>query len=152
MTAQDLNTPAAFVYPMSYTDREVREKIQASLKLNSSKPIPLRGEKSFQAQLTPKGVHVDNLGASSLLPWADFLETVRFLEQQGGRALKGNATDRGGRLGTQLLPIDSIEGHLAHINYGKTLGDSVFRRIVPIAHILTLAGICRNGRGYLELV
>jgi hypothetical protein len=40
------------------------------------------------------------------------------------------------KLGESNLPIDSIEGHIANVIYGKKLGDSVFRRITPISCIL----------------
>jgi hypothetical protein len=53
------------------------------------------------------------------------------------------------RLGDEGLPLDSIEGHIAHVVYGKQIGDSVFRRISPIAAILVWAGICEDEPGEL---
>jgi hypothetical protein len=55
------------------------------------------------------------------------------------------------KLGDDGLPMDSIEGHIAHVVYGKNPGDIIFRRIIPIACILVWAGICENGVGKLIL-
>ena len=48
----------------------------------------------------------------------------------------------GPKLGEPELPFESIEGHIAHVVYGKKNGESVFRRITPISCILIWAGIC----------
>ena len=53
------------------------------------------------------------------------------------------------KLGEPGLPLDLVEGHVAHKVYHKNVGDSVFRRITPIACILIWAGICVSGRGEL---
>jgi hypothetical protein len=55
------------------------------------------------------------------------------------------------KLGEHGLPIDSIEGHIAFVVYRKRNGDSVFRRIAPIAAILAWAGICNVSPGELIL-
>ena len=47
------------------------------------------------------------------------------------------------RLGDQNLSLDSIEGHIAHVVYGKQVGESVFRRITPISCILIWTGLCK---------
>jgi len=112
--------------------------------------IPLlKGRKTFQAQLRQDGICVDNLGDQPFLPWAVFTETVVLLRRKGGRALRGDAMNS--RLGSPDLPIDSVEGHIAHVVYGKQPGDTVFRRVTPIACILIWAGICRHEPKQLEL-
>jgi len=103
----------------------------------------------FTATLRPDGVEVDNLAKQPFLPWAVFQETVCLLIRKGGRARKGNAM--GAKLGAPGLALDSVEGHVAHVVYGKRLGDSVFRRITPIGGILIWAGVCKNARGVLLL-
>ena len=115
----------------------------------SPAPIPNLIGGFFTATLRPDGVEVDNLGKQPFLPWAVFQETVCLLIRQGGRARKGNAM--GPKLGEPGLALDSIEGHVAHVVYGKRPGVSVFRRIAPIACILIWAGVCENGRGFLLL-
>ena len=92
---------------------------------------------------------MDNLGSQPFLPWAVFVEAFKLMKGMGGRAMKGDAMQH--RLGTQGLPIDSVEGHIANRVYGKQTGESVFRRITPIACILIWAGICANEQGYLVL-
>lgn len=94
----------------------------------------LKGGRSFKATISDSGILVDNLAKEPLLPWVVFIETVNLLKQKGGIAVKGNAMNY--RLGEGDLPIDSIEGHVASVVYNKKIGDSVFRRITPIACIL----------------
>jgi len=111
--------------------------------------IPKIRDGYFTGTLRPDGVEVDNLGSQPFLPWAVFEEAVSLLVRKGGCARKGNAM--GPRLGDPDLPLDSIEGHVAHVVYGKRPGDSVFRRIAPIACILIWAGVCENAPGALIL-
>jgi len=56
------------------------------------------------------------------------------------------------RLGDEGSPLDSIEGQIASVVYGKKVGDSVFRRITPIACLLEWAGSCKSEPGKLILV
>jgi hypothetical protein len=115
-----------------------------------SATIPLqKGGGVFTAMLTESGIVVDNLGLQPKLPWAVFEESVALMTRKKGRARKGNAMNY--RLGEPGLPLDSIEGHIASVVYGKKPGDSVFRRITPIANILIWAGICEPARGGLIL-
>lgn len=111
--------------------------------------IPLLKSGSFQARLDSEGILVDNLGTQSLLPWAVFQEAICVMIRNGGRALRGDAMNA--RLGEPGLPLDSIEGHIAQVVYGKQPGDAVFRRITPIACILIWAEVCAPGKGTLEL-
>lgn len=112
--------------------------------------IPLLKGYPFKARLMDEGVEVDNLGNQPFLPWAAFQEAVCVMIRNGGRANRGKAMKF--RLGRPGLPLDSIEGHVAHVVYGKTVGDSVFRRISPIASILVWAGICNSEPNELVLV
>ena len=115
--------------------------------------IPLlkgkKGKANFTAELTETGVKVDNLGTQSFLPWAVFQEAVCLLTRCGGRAKRGDAMNH--KLGELELSSNSVEGHIAHVVYGKQEGDTVFRRITPIACILIWAGVCKAGHGELIL-
>lgn len=112
--------------------------------------IPLmKSDKTFTATYTDEGIQVSNLRNQSLLSWEVFYKTIELLNQNGGKAIKGDAMN--GRLGDSKLPIDSIEGYIAYKVYGKEIGDSVFRRISPISDILIWSGICENDRGLLKL-
>ena len=93
---------------------------------------------------------MDNLGTQPFLPWAVFQEAICVLVRNAGRAGRGNAMNY--KLGEPGLSLDSIEVHIAHVVYGKRNGDSVFRRITPIACILIWAGVCRAEPGELILI
>ena len=111
--------------------------------------IPLQKEDTFSAVMVDGGVIVSNLGNQPFLPWEVFTETVSLLIREGGAAGKGNVM--GHRLGSDELPMHSVEGHVAHTVYGKQKGDSVFRRVTPIANILVWSGICVSEPGKLSL-
>ena len=111
--------------------------------------VPLQRGRSFQAKLREDGVEVSNLSTQPFLPWAVFEETIKLLQENGGRAERGDAMS--GKLGDHKLPLNSIEGHIAHIVYGKKEGDTVFRRISPVAAILVWAGLCEYRPGALVL-
>ena len=111
--------------------------------------IPLQKGGSFKAYMTNDGVVVDNLGSQSLLPWVVFEKVINLLIRNGGRAEKGDAMNC--KLGDAGLPLESVEGHIAHVVYGKEIGDSVFRRISPISAILVWAGLCDTSSGELYL-
>ena len=111
--------------------------------------IPMQRGGYFQAELKPNGVEVDNLADQPILPWRVFEETLNLLDQCGGSASRGDAMLS--RLGDPGLPFESVEGHIAHVVYGKNKGDSVFRRITPVACILVWTGICSHKPGRLVL-
>lgn len=111
--------------------------------------IPLRERGHFTARLTDDGIKVSNLGSQPFLPWAVFQEAICALMRSNGHARCGNAM--GPKLGDPGLSLDSIEGHVAYLVCGKRPGDSVFRRISPIAGILIWAGICDAEPGALRL-
>jgi len=111
--------------------------------------IPLQRGGYFTAKLVKWGVEVDNLGTQPFLPWIVFREAFNLLNRNHGAAVRGNAMDS--RLGDKGLPLNSVEGHIASVVYGKQIGDSVFRRITPVACILVWAGICRSEPGKLLL-
>lgn len=122
--------------------QQVRVLITNRLKAaGGSARIPKRGG-TFKATLVEGGVEVDNLGTQPFLPWEAFDEVVCLLIRLGGTAPLGNAMVA--KQGGTELPVDSIEGHVAQVVYGKKPGDSVFRRITPLARILEWAGICKR--------
>lgn len=104
---------------------------------------------SFTATLHLKHgyVHVDCLGSSPNIPLAAFDAIERLLEEKQGRALRGSAMRY--QLGTDGLPLDSVEGRVAHITFNRQLGTNVLQRITPMACLLVWAGVCVHGRGVL---
>jgi hypothetical protein len=109
--------------------------------------IPLHKGGQFIAKVVAGGLEVDNLGTQPFLPWKVFEETVDLLVRKGGRAQRGDAMNS--RLADEGLPLNSVEGYIAQEVYGKKPGDSIFRRISPIAAILVWAGICDEEPGEL---
>jgi hypothetical protein len=118
-------------------------------KIGHQVKIPLQKGRSFKAEMTDEGIMVDNLGGQPLLPWIVFEEVIDLLVRMGGRAENGNAM--GCKLGDEGLPLESIEGHVAHEVYGKEIGISITRRISPISAILVWAGLCETAPGELIL-
>ena len=117
--------------------------------IGSPTHIPKLRKGSFTAEMRADGIWVDNLSAEPHLPWVVFQEAICVLIRNGWRARRGDAMKS--KLGDEALSLDSIEGHIAHVVYGKRPGQSVFRRITPIACILIWAGICRAEPGELVL-
>ena len=130
---------------------DVKKMIRGRFKEGDSKAaIPLlRGGRTFTAEIVPGGISVSNLAGLPLLPWSVFEEAVKVMQRNGGKAVRGDAM--GSRLGEPGLPLNSVEGHVAHAVYGRCVGESVFRRITPIACILIWAGICQAAPGTLIL-
>lgn len=112
--------------------------------------IPFLTGDPFVASIAADGITVSNLGKQPFLPWAVFEEAVTLLGRNGGHASRGDAMNC--KLGDDGLSLDSVEGHIAATVYGRRNGDSVFRRITPVACILIWAGVCRHSRGELVLL
>jgi hypothetical protein len=108
----------------------------------------LNGE-LFTVTLSHEGVEVSNLGSTPFLPWTVFIEAIRLLKERSGKAPLGNAMSS--RLGHDELPLDSVEGYVALTVFKKRIGDSVFRRRVPLTGILISAGLCYYADGQLSL-
>ncbi|MDA3734037.1 hypothetical protein PBV87_21415 [Niameybacter massiliensis] len=109
----------------------------------------LKKNKRFNIQLVEEGILVDNLRNYPLLEWKVFEKAIELLKDNNGCVQKGNAM--GYKLGDGMLSVDSLEGYIAKEVYGKSIGDSVFRRVSPIVNILVWAEVCENGKGVLKL-
>ncbi len=111
--------------------------------------IPLQKGKLFEAIMLEEGISVDNLGNQPVLPWRVFEEAIKVLKRNGGHADRGDAMNS--KLGDDRLSLNSVEGHIAHVVYGKQEGETVFRRISPISALLVWAGLCETDSGELIL-
>lgn len=66
----------------------------------------------------------------------------------GGKMYLGaNAAQNGKRIGSEALPIDTIDGFISVEFYGKNIGDKTLRRSTYYAAILDWAGFATNHRG-----
>ena len=93
----------------------------------SSENVPKIVGGSFAAVLKKDGIVVNNLRDSPHLPWSIFKAAVQVLQEEGETAKKGAAM--AGKLGSEKLPKNSVEGYIAHKVYGIQVGMSVFRHI-----------------------
>jgi hypothetical protein len=86
----------------------------------------------------------------TIFPIKIFEEVLkRFTKKNNYILLRGNALQN--RLGSTGLSVDSIEGFIAKQFYQKRDNQSVDRRVSVIANILVASGLCKHGRGCLEL-
>ena len=125
-------------------------KKQFDKKGNPAKIPLMNGKQFFEARLEEDGIYVDNLKNQPFLPWKIFSEAINCLKENGGQVKKGNATNS--RLGDSNLDLNTMEGYIASKVYGCKIGDTVFKRITPIASILAWAEICENARGQICLL
>ena len=106
----------------------------------------------FRAHLDPslRGIQVDCLRNSPLLPWSVFEAAVAFMCAQPNHEVKsGNA--RSGRVGSPNCPLNSIEGHIAVSVYGIDEGNHAFSRVAPVRALLQHVGIADNRKGWVSL-
>jgi hypothetical protein len=133
----------------------IQKKMMSLFNGHSPRRIPLqmRGQ-TFEARVSDDrgGFIVSNLGApidrrtnANYLPLQVFYVVVDLLLDKGGEASKGDVFKN--RLGDDGLPLDSVEGIIAHKVYGRNIGDTVFRRISPVNGILLASEICQRARG-----
>ena len=138
---------AMATYAAPVADR-IRRRFEAA---GPTVRIPLlKGGRSFTASIAEDGIRVSNLAKQPFLPWAVFEEAVALLGRTGGHASRGDAMNC--KLGDDGLSLDSVEGHMAAAVYGRREGDSVFRRITPVAGVLIWAGVCGHSPGELFLL
>lgn len=79
------------------------------------------------------------------LTWDVFVACYNILIMNDGELYKGYA--RAGKLGSERLPIDSLEGYIAYAVHGIREGESAFSPGFVIAAILDWVGLLKNNRG-----
>ena len=109
------------IMPVAVTDMNVEKIVREKFReTGSPAKIPLLHNGTFTATLVTGGVNVSNLGTQPFLPWTVFQEALSLIVNNGGKAERGDAMQS--RLGDPKLPINSIEGHIAHTIYQKSVG------------------------------
>lgn len=124
-------------------------------RLNISKglsviPLPRGGQFQIYYETFGNGIIASNLPSNHVLTWSAFDAAIEVLQNNNGKALKGQAMKS--RLGGSNLTLDTVEGYVASKAYGVQRGESVIRSISALSAILEWCGICKNGYGYLELL
>lgn len=140
-----------------YNNFEINEEIheenlgEASLKIieklkeqgGSSYCEMLKGD-PLKIWLSPNGVY--NSGFKNFLcEWKVFDAIVEKARELDGKMFRGDsAAQNGYTIGSDELPIDSIDGFISLNFYGGKIGVSTLRRSTYYAAILAWAGICVN--------
>lgn len=142
----------ASAQPINETDSVVVKKIKEKLNESDGKVIISLysgGSCDIGFDTNGKGLVSSKIPPKNQLTWDAFNAAVEVVIENGGRIIKGNA--RMGKLGSDSLPIDSLEGHIAHKVHDVQIGKSAFGPGFVIAAVLDWAEICHNGRGYLTI-
>lgn len=143
----------AGVQPIKETDSPVVKKIKEKLNASSGRAsIPLFSGELCEIGYDPngKGLVSPKIPPANQLIWEAFDAAVEVVIQNGGKAMKGKARS-GAKLGSDDLPLDSVEGYIAHKVHGVQIGETAFGPGFVIAAVLDWAGICNNERGYLTI-
>ncbi|WP_206458256.1 DUF2089 family protein [Anaerovorax sp. IOR16] len=139
--------------PIKETDSPVIKIIKEKLNAVGGRAlIPLYSGDLCDIGFDPngKGLVSPKIPVPNHLTWDVFDAAVEVVIQNGGKAIKGKARS-GAKLGSDDLPLDSVEGYIAHKVHGAQIGETAFGPAFVIAAILDWAGICRNERGYLTI-
>ena len=105
----------------------------------------LRGE-PMTIWLTEKGV-LNSAFPGFLCEWRIFDAIISETIRLGGRMAKGDsAAQNGARIGSEELPLKTMDSFISIMFYGKKKGETTLRRSTYYAAILAWAGICINTR------
>lgn len=147
------NMIAADIQPIKETDSLIVKKIKEKLNASGGRAlIPLYSGDSCKIGYDSdgKGLVSPKIPPANQLLCRAFEAAVEVVIQNGGKALKGKARS-GAKLGSDDLPITSVEGYIAYKVHGTKIGETAFGPGFVIAAVLDWAGICNNERGYLTI-
>ena len=97
-----------------------------------------------------KGLVSPKIPPANQLVWEAFEAAVEVVTKNGGKAAKGQARS-GAKLGSDDLPLYSVEGYIAFKVHGVNEGETAFGPGFVICAVLDWAEICKNERGYLTI-
>ena len=115
----------------------------------------LKGE-PLTIWLTSDGVKNSGF-ANFVCEWDIFDAIVEKARELGGIMYRGDgASQNGAKIGSEELPLDTIDSYISIEFYGNSVGNSTLRRSTYYAAILAWAGICENCRskgkgGFIKL-
>ena len=139
--------------PIDKRDSLVVKKIKEKLNESGGKAmIPLYNDDLCDIEYDPneKGLVSSKIPPKDQLIWEAFDAAVEVIINNGGQAPKGNARS-GAKLGSTRLPLNSLEGHIAHKIHNVQIGQTAFGPGFVIAAVLEWAGICINMRGFVKI-
>ena len=107
----------------------------------------LKGE-PLDIWVSSTGRGIENSGFTSLIcEWKILDAIVKKANELGGIMYRGDAAaQNGAKIGSEELPIDTIDAFIAVEFYGASVGASTLRRSTYYAAILAWAGIVENHR------
>jgi hypothetical protein len=129
--------------------KTIKEKLNAA---GGQVSIPLYNKDSCDIRYDTfgKGLLSTKIPPANQLTWKAFDAAVEVVIKNNGKAEKGKARS-GAKLGSDDLPLDSIEGYIAHKVHNVQIGATAFGPGFVIAAVLDWAEICHNQRGYLTI-
>jgi hypothetical protein len=131
--------------------KKIKEKLNQNNGKTTIKLISAGKEAEIWFEADGNGLGCDKIPVHGQLTWEVFVAAYNIAIAEDGELYKGYA--RAGKLGSEKLPINSLEGFIAHSVHGVEEGESAFSPGFIIAAILDWAGIFVNKRGaFLTLV
>ncbi len=114
--------------------------------------IPLYSGELFEIgyDTNGKGLATSKIPVRDQLTWEVFDAAVEVVLNYGGKVPKGKART-GAKLGSENLPLESLEGYIGHKVHGVEIGKSAFGPGFVVAAILDWAGVCNNERGFISM-
>ena len=141
------------VQPINETDSLVVRKIKEKLNESGGRAfVPLYNGDLCEVGFDPngKGLVSPKIPVPNHLIWEVFEAAVEVVLQNGGKVMKGKARS-GAKLGSDDLPLDSLEGYIAHKVHGVEVGKTAFGPGFVVAAILDWAEVCNNERGFITI-
>ena len=135
------------------TDSLVTRTIKEKLNINEGRALipQFRGDLcEIRYDISGNGLTTPKIPIPDQLTWDVFDAAVEIVIKNGGKVVKGKA-QTGARLGSDDLPIDSLEGYIAYKVRGKKIGETAYGPGFVVAAILDWADICNNERGYISI-
>lgn len=129
--------------------KKIKQKLnecegKTSVPLFTGKPCEIWYDNNGKGLVSPK------IPVANHLTWEVFNAAVEVVMKNGGKAEKGKAQS-GAKLGSDALPLNSVEGYIANKVHGVEEGKSAFGPGFVVCAILDWAGVCKNERGYLSI-
>lgn len=137
--------------PIKDTDSLVIKRIKEKLnKVGGKTFIPLYNgdECNIGFDANGDGLVSKKIPIPNLLTWKAFDAAVEVVIQNRGKTKKGKARS-GAKLGSDDLPLDSVEGYIANKVHGVNLGETAYGPGFVIFAVLDWVEVCHNERGYL---
>lgn len=139
---------------VNYQDRDDREdKLTASGEIKNKfnecggvAECPMVKGKPLKIWMTKEGV-CNSAFPSLICEWRVFDAILEKAIALGGKMYRGDAAAQNGyKIGSEELPIDTIDSFISLNFYGKKMNETTLRRSTYYSAIMAWAGLCTNHR------